>query len=101
VVVYAYKQNAQEMERIMRSRSPVYTVRPCLKKKRPGVVAHAYNPGYSGSGDWEDYGVEAAGQKVQETPSQPIKKLGMVPYTCHSSYVGNLNRRTAVRLARI
>jgi hypothetical protein len=36
-------------------------------------------------------------QKVQETCISTSKKLGMVEYACHPSYVGNINRRIAVQ----
>jgi hypothetical protein len=35
-------------------------------------------------------------QKVLKTPSQQIKKLGVVPHTCHTSYVRSINRKVMV-----
>jgi hypothetical protein len=32
------------------------------------------------------------GQKVPETPSQPITKLSIVVHTCHPHYPGSVNR---------
>jgi hypothetical protein len=35
-------------------------------------------------------------QKVNETPSQPIK-LGIVVYICHPRHMGSINRRIEVQ----
>jgi hypothetical protein len=35
------------------------------------MVAHTYNPNYSGDGNREDGSSRTVGQKVSETPSQP------------------------------
>jgi hypothetical protein len=35
------------------------------------------------------------GQKVHETPSQPIKKLVAVACVCHPCNMGNINRKTS------
>jgi hypothetical protein len=37
------------------------------------------------------------GEKVRKTISQPIKKLGTVVHTCHSSYTGSISRRIIVQ----
>jgi hypothetical protein len=38
-----------------------------------------------------------SGQKVPETPSQPIKKPCIVAFTCHPSYMGSITSRNVVR----
>jgi hypothetical protein len=43
------------------------------KTTRPGTLAHAYNPIFSGGGDWEDCSLRLTlEQKVCEAPSQLI-----------------------------
>jgi hypothetical protein len=43
-----------------------------LGPMKPGVVAHACNPSYSGGGDWEDQGSRVAWAN-SKTSSHPIK----------------------------
>jgi hypothetical protein len=48
------------------------------------MVAHTYNPSYSGSGDPEDQNMRSAWAKISKTPSH----LGVVVCACHPSYPG-------------
>jgi hypothetical protein len=57
---------------------------------------HICNPSYSGGGDQEDHTLRS-GQNVYETPSNSMKKLGMMVCICHSSYAGSITMRTAVQ----
>jgi hypothetical protein len=50
-----------------------------------------------GGEDQEDCSSRPAWLKVNETPSQLMKTLGVVVSTCDPNYLGSTNRRTVVQ----
>jgi hypothetical protein len=56
------------------------------------MIAHAYNPSYSGSGDGKIVVQSQAGQKVTQNPIS-ANKLDLGVHSCHSSHVGEIGRR--------
>jgi hypothetical protein len=60
------------------------------QKPRPDTVAHTQNPSYSGKWKLGELWLAAnPGQKVSETPSQPIN-LDMVVRVCDPSYARDI-----------
>jgi hypothetical protein len=55
-----------------------------------------YNPSNCGGRDLENGGLRLGGGKSSQDPISANKPCMMV-YTCHSSYIGSTNRRTAVQ----
>jgi hypothetical protein len=65
----------------------------------PGEVVHTCNLSYLGDRDREDLSLWPARQKVHEIPSQSQKiGCGSLAYSCHSSYLGSVNRRVPVQI---
>jgi hypothetical protein len=69
----------------------VWSKKKFLKIKKPGMVAHVYNPSYLGGGD-KIVIQDQPGQKARRPPPTN-KKLGVVSHGCHLSYVGGATRR--------
>jgi hypothetical protein len=62
-------------------------------------LSHSCNPSYAGGRDGEDHNLRTAQAKKSQDPiSTTIKKLGMVRYTCHLSYLENMNKRIVVQV---
>jgi hypothetical protein len=55
------------------------------------MVAHTFNPSYSGGTDQKDCGLKPTwAKKLVRPTSQPIR--GMVVYSCDPRYVGGIGR---------
>jgi hypothetical protein len=62
-------------------------------------VAKAHNPSYLGGGDWEDCISRPAWAKSPQDPISINKKLHMVTYACHSSYMEDVNMKISVQVS--
>jgi hypothetical protein len=61
------------------------------------MVIRAYNPGYLGSRNWDDYGPAPLQKHKRSSNSSQPSQLGIVEHACHPSYGGSINRRMAVQ----
>jgi hypothetical protein len=61
------------------------------------MVAHFFNPSYSGGAEQEDCSLRLSQAKSLRAPISANNKLGMVPHACHPSYTGSINSRVMVQ----